>query len=369
MFYFIGKCLTIEEHKGFREELIEKINADSIDWQQFVGFCSDHLILPVIYLKFQAHGIIEYLPEELSEHLKEIYDLNLTRNNQILKQLQEITEILNNSNIFPIYIKGAGNLLDELYSNIGERIMGDIDFLVSENEFLLAAELLQNTGYSYSPDHPAYLDPKDRMHYPRLFNDDAPAIVEVHHTPVDLAYQGWFNSEIIEANKRTVSILKGCYVLSDKHNIILNFIHGQLHHGAHSSGIVSFRDLYDFKLLSKRFEPKLALADIQTKQKAIAYFLFAGKAFGQPEEFYSTKNLSFRILSRKHALNLSSPAFYHGYRYVVFFAHQLFVKYIGQIIDSFHSKQVRQSLYRRISNRQWYIDHVHHYTRFLSGNK
>ena len=55
MFYFIGKCLTIEEHQGFRQEIIDKINADSIDWQQFVVFCSDHLILPVIYLKFQAH--------------------------------------------------------------------------------------------------------------------------------------------------------------------------------------------------------------------------------------------------------------------------------------------------------------------------
>jgi len=38
MFYFIGKCLTIEEHQGFREEIIDKINADSIDWQQFVVF-------------------------------------------------------------------------------------------------------------------------------------------------------------------------------------------------------------------------------------------------------------------------------------------------------------------------------------------
>jgi len=369
MFYFIGKCLTIEEHQGFREEIIDKINADSIDWQQFVVFCSDHLILPVIYLKFQAYGIIEYLPIELSEHLKEIYELNLSRNNQILKQLQEITEILNSNNIFPVYLKGAGNLLDGLYSNIGERIMGDIDFLVSEKDFLLAVQLLQNAGYSYSSDHPAYLDAMDRKHFPGLFKEDVPAIVEIHHTAVDLTYQGWFNSEIIRSEKRTVTTLKGCFILSDKHNIILNFIHGQLHHGGHFSGIVSFRDLYDLNLLFKRSEPKLTLPVIKTKQKAIAYFLFAGMAFGQPAKFYPTKNLSFRILSRKHSLNLSSPTFYHGYRYFAFFTHQLFVKYIGQIFDSFHSKQVRQSLYRRMSNRQWYIDHFHHYTRFLSGNK
>jgi hypothetical protein len=369
IFYFTGKCLTINKHAGFRDEIIKLIAADSVDWEKFVAFCSNHLILPAIYLKFKSNGIIDYLPEELSVHLKDIYDLNLSRNIQILKQLQEITEILNNSNILPIYLKGAGNLLDGLYSDLGERIMGDIDFLVPENDFLLAVQLLQNSGYSYSSDHPAYLDAKDRMHFPGLYKEDVPAIVEIHHTPVDLTYQRWFNSEMIEMEKRTVSTLQGCYVLSDKHNIILNFIHGQLHHGAHSSGIVSFRDLYDFNMLSKRFEPRLTLPDIKTKQKAIAYFLFAGKAFGQPEKFYPTKNLSFRILSKKHELNLSSSTFYHGYRYVVFFTHQIFVKYIGQIFDSFHSRQVRQSLYRRLSSRQWYIDHIHHYTRFFTGNK
>jgi hypothetical protein len=41
----------------------------------FVRLCSNHLILPVIYLKFKAHKLIEHLPDELAEFLKEIYDL------------------------------------------------------------------------------------------------------------------------------------------------------------------------------------------------------------------------------------------------------------------------------------------------------
>lgn len=128
---------------------------------------------------------------------------------------------------------------------------------------------------------------------------------------------------------------------------------------------MSFCDLYDLYLLSRRFELKLTLPDIKTKQKAIAYFVFAGKAFGQPEMFYTGKNLSSRILSKKHDLNLSSPTFYHTHRYVVFFIVQIFVKYFGQILNSFRSKKVRQSLFMRISNRQWYTDHFHWYTNFF----
>ncbi len=47
--------------------------------------------------------MLELLPEELAEYLKEIYDLNRSRNEQILNQLEEITTVLNKSNIYPIW--------------------------------------------------------------------------------------------------------------------------------------------------------------------------------------------------------------------------------------------------------------------------
>jgi len=367
IFYFTGKCLTIEEHAGFREEIIEKIKDDSIDWQRFVGFCSNHLILPLIYAKFQSQHIIEFLPDELSEYLKEIYDLNLTRNNQILKQLQEITEILNQNNIYPVFLKGTGHLLNGLYSNIGERMIGDIDFLVPEKEYLLAAQLIEKEGYS--ADCPEYLDVKSIKHYPRLFKSDVPADIEVHRLPVSEEYQSWFNPEIIFDEKKTVSSLNGCFVLSNKHNIILNFIHSQLLHGGHLNGIVSFRDLYDLYLLSKRFEIKQTIPEIGTKQKAIAYFVFAGKAFGLKDRFYPESNLSSWLFIKKLDLNHSSPAFYHAYRTTVYFMQRIFVGYVGQFIKSFYSKKVRRSVIQRVSNRQWYIAHLNSYKSFFSNNK
>ena len=365
MFYFTGKCLTLEEHPEFREEIIEM--ADSIDWEKFVALCSNHLILPVIYLKFKSHDILKYLPEELSGYLKEIYNLNLTRNNQILEQLREVNSILNIGNVYPVFLKGAGHLLDGLYSDTGERIMGDIDFLVPEKDYLLSAKLLQNTGYL--SDYPAYLDIESMKHYPRLYKADVPADLEIHRIPVTDKYQSWFNPELIGKEKKSVSTLDGCYVISDKHNIILNFIHGQLHHGGHFYGIVSYRDLYDLYLLSKRSAVKETIPEIKTKQKAIAYFVFAGKALGLNDTFYPKTNLSSWLFIKKHDLNLSSKAFYLTNRTVTYITQRILIGHTNQIIKSFYSGKMRQSIVNRLLNRSWYIEHLKSYTSFFSPKK
>lgn len=98
-------------------------------------------------------------------------------------------------------MKGAGNLLDGLYSDVGERIMNDIDFLVPEKDFLLAAQMLKNAGYS--SDYPAYWNVESLVHYPGLFKANVPAGDEIiHRIPVGHAYQSWFNPEIIEKGKK-----------------------------------------------------------------------------------------------------------------------------------------------------------------------
>ena len=366
LFYFTGKCMMLDEHPGFRQEIIEKINTDSIDWQKFVAFCSNHLILPVIYLKFNSHGIIKYLPEDLSGFLKEIYDLNLSRNNQILEQLQEITDILNKSNIYPVFLKGAGNLLDNLYSNIGERILADIDFLVPEEDYLISAKLLENEGYSIA--NPFCYDIESVHHYPGIMKPGVPAHLEIHRL-LTKNYKSWFNTSIIDKEKKTVTALKGCYVLSDNHKIINNFTHSQLDHMGHIYGSVTFRDLYDLYLLSKRSDLKQTIPGIKNKQMAIAYFVFAGKAFGLNEKFYAGSNLSLWFFTKKHDLNLSSTTFYNVNRSIIYILHRIFSAYIGQLIKSFSSKKIRQSVINRLGDPKWYSGHLHSYISFLSPNK
>jgi hypothetical protein len=367
LFYFTGKCLILDQHMGFRQEIIEKIEADSINWLKFVNICSNHLILPVIYLKFKSNDLIKYLPEELSEFLKEVYELNLARNNQILVQLHEVTTILNKDNIYPIFLKGSGNLLDQLYSDNGERILGDIDFIVSPRDYLLTANLLEKEGYSLAL--PFYGEIENLKHYPGIAKSGYLANLEIHQAPVNERYKSWFNFEIIDQGKRSVKSLPGCFVLSDKHNIILNFIHGQLDHEGQLYGIVSFRDLYDLYLLSKRMPLDQTLNDIKRPQKAIAYYIFAGKAFGLYERFYSGRNLSAWLFERKHNLNMGSKFFYNTHRSIIYISKRLFIGYIGQFIKLLYSKNLRKSIIKRLIIREWYSYHLQGYKNFFIKKK
>jgi hypothetical protein len=356
----------LDEDQGFRNVIIDKISSDAIDWTKFVTLCSNHLILSSIYLKFQANGILQYLPVELAEHLKDIYDLNLTRNNQIIEQLQEITAILNKNNIYPVFLKGSGNLLDQLYCDNGERILGDIDFLVPKEDYLLTAKLMEELGYSFF--FSFYQEVKSLKHYPRISKPGYPAVLEIHQSPVSERYLSWFNSEMIDQDKKPVQSLQGSFVLSDNHNIILNFIHSQLDHDGHLYGVVSFRDMYDLYLLSKRTPLTETIKNIKTREKAVAYFAFAGKAFGLGEKFFPETNFSGWVFGKKHDLNHGSVLFYHSYRGVIYLGIRIFGVF-GQIIQTFYSKEMRQSVINRLTSRKWYIDHLRGYLHFFSPNK
>jgi hypothetical protein len=367
LFYITGKCIALDEHPEFKSKLIELCKTDQINWEQFVGLCSDHLVLPVIFLKFREHGILEYLPEELAEHLGNIYNLNVARNNRILKQLQHIVQVLNSKNIYPVFLKGSGNLLDKLYSDIGERILGDIDFLVPEKDYLLAGQLFEAEGYSSHLPVMNHVDISALKHYPRLSHPDFAASIEIHRIPVNENYLSKYNSEIIDREKKTVESLPGCFVLSDKHKIIHNFIHSQLSNRGHVYGIIALRDLYDIYLLAKKYEIKKTLPDIQHKQKAIAYFVFAGEAFSLPGKFYPKSNFSSKLLLKKHTLNLNSQLFYKIHRTTVYFIWRFFTRYIGQIFNAFYSKKMRQSIARRLTNPKWYKSHIDSYKGFFSN--
>jgi hypothetical protein len=364
LFYFTGKCLMIDEHPGFREEIIRDIESDSCDWQKFVSLCSSHLILPLIYLKFRSQDILDHVPDELSEFLKEVYQLNLSRNEEILRQLHDLTAVLNKNGIYPTYLKGAGNLLDNLYSDPGERIIGDIDFLVSEKDFLPAANILESAGYHHPRNY--YTDPGNAKHYPPLYKKNDPAHLEIHRMPVNSGYIKWFNTGLIDREKKALNNKTSVFVLSDNHKAIHNFIHSQLIHKGHLYGVVSFRDLYDLYLISRRINVSQTISQIKQKRKAIAYFVFAGKALGAENMFYPTSNFSSRLFSMKHRLNLSSPIFYQAYRIPIYIVQRIIIGFTGQLVQSFYSKGMRRSIINRLTDKQWYKDHLASYKSFFS---
>ena len=80
--------------------------------------------------------------------MKYITNLNRERNKEIITQAKELNTLLLKNNITPIFLKGTANLLAGIYEDIAERMVGDIDFIFSKEDYPKAIKLLKNSDYS-----------------------------------------------------------------------------------------------------------------------------------------------------------------------------------------------------------------------------
>jgi hypothetical protein len=358
--YFIGGCLAIDSHPEFKERIKILIRDKQINWERFVLVCSNNLILQTIFVKFRDHDILELLPPELYVFLKEIYNLNSDRNNAILRQIDEIISNFNVLNIHPVFIKGSGNLIDGLYNDPGERILADIDLLVTEISFIPAAKCLENLGYKYL--QPVYESYSQLMHYPSLNKDDVPAEVEIHRSPVLLRWSGQFNNEMVLGDKKYVRGFESCSVPSDQHKVIINFIHSQLSNKGSVTGLVSFRDMYDIYLLAGRTDMSKLLKEIPNKRRAISYFTLISRLFGLSEKMNLSKSISSRFYLIHYHMNLSSRIYYHTFRVIRSFGELLFVDYLGKIPLLIIDTKLRKTIFRKLSSKDWYKAHLRSYS-------
>lgn len=363
LFYLVGRCLSLPDFPEHREQIVRAFSTQTFNWENFTELCSNHLILQVVFLNFKKCGILKYLPVELQEFLAEVYQLNVERNNKILDQLSGIIRTLNQNNIYPTLLKGTGNLFDKLYDDPGIRMIGDIDILVAENEYLEAAKILGIDGYDHLSQ--PFFNPEEMKHFPKLFKDGMVADVEIHRIPVDKEFHKKYNSEVINREKRQVQTngLK-FFVLSDKHKMVHNFIHAQLSNKGHAFGLVPFRDMYDVYLLSKRIKINHRIEEIQHQRIAKVYFEFIDHVFGTPDFNTGHKSIGFQIFRYKHDLFLRSRVLYRINKTLIYMSQRI-GSYCWQILAFFFSSNMRKSFFVRLANKDWYINHWNTYLRFF----
>ena len=176
--FFIGKCLTISHEKHNKILVEEELKSGNIDWDNIVKVSTSHYVFPALYINLKRAGFLEYLPKDLVDYMKRITDLNRERNQQIIEQAKEINDLLLKNNITPIFLKGTGNLLEGLYEDIAERMVGDIDVLVSKKQTNEAYEILKNQNYIKQNNNTQMLP--NHRHLPRIIHKNKIAAIAIH---------------------------------------------------------------------------------------------------------------------------------------------------------------------------------------------
>ena len=347
--YFISKCLTITLEYKNRREIEKQLKLHTIDWDSVVKVSTSHYVLPALYCNLKQVDFLKYLPQDLVSYFKHITDLNRERNKQIIIQAKELNRLLFDNNITPIFLKGTANLLAGIYEDIAERMVGDIDFIFSKEDYPRAITILTKFGYS----DVVKIDYNRPMfkHYPRLKKENSIAAIEIHKELLLKKYATHFNFSII---KKDSQIINEVTVLSYSNKLKLSIISNQINDDGFYYKTMALRNAYDVFLLSKKTSAKEAVNTQDKLNNPLNCFLAACyEVFNSVDslEYNNTKKVSSYLnIFNSQFTNKKSTIRRHKR-----IKSYLLLKYrLNLIYKSIISKEYRTWLFKRVTDKNWY---------------
>lgn len=282
--FFVAKCLTIN-HEEKNKVLIEKeLKLGNADWDAVVKISTGHFVFPALYCNLKRANFLHYLPEELVNYMIHITDLNRERNQQIIDQAKEINELLLKNDISPIFLKGTGNLLEGLYEDIGERMVGDIDIIVSQTNFKKTIELLKDQKYATKNEVYMHF----HWHYPKMVKENRIAALEVHNKVLKKPYTQYLDYQTLKkdsfcVNRNTVA--------SYENQSLITILQKQINDNLYFSKTITLRNVYDSYLLSTKITSKKRILNNKKLEKYLNnYTTVASEILNHPKSLPFIKN-------------------------------------------------------------------------------
>ena len=223
----------------FKKKEIRKERFNNLNYEKLVKVTSSHLLLPSLYINLKKKGYLNYIPEELSKYLREIYLINANRNKLLIDEAEKISEVLNKNNIKHIFFKGTRLIREKIYTDIGERMIGDIDFLIDKKDIIKINDVLEKNEYYNNYIFKFF---KSR-HLPRYTNSNKLFALEPHFHLFSKT-QKLINEKIL---------INSDYFNNDL-NQLINILSFQINDYGSFKANYSLRVIYDFYTMSKNKE-------------------------------------------------------------------------------------------------------------------
>ena len=350
--FFIAKCLTISLEDKNRDKIELILKTTDVDWDAVVKVSTAHYVFPALYCNFKRADFLKYLPADLVAYMENISNLNRERNEQIIGQAQELNSLLLANNIRPVFLKGTGNLLAGLYENIAERMVGDIDFIFSKEDYPKAIEVLKKNSYSFTTKIPFEYYFK---HYPRLTKKDRIAAIEIHKEILLIKYDKEFNYSLIDKDSQ---IINEVAVLSYANKLNLSIIANQINDQGFYYKTMALRNAYDVFLLSKKTNAKKAVNTLKTLSHPLNCFLAACyEVFNSADslEYNNTKKTAsyLNVFNSQFTNPKATKRKHKRIKSYLLLKHRL-----NLIYKSIIYKEYRVWLFNRVTDKNWYKEKI-----------
>jgi len=348
--FFIAKCLTISLEVKNRQEIELVLKTTDVDWETVVKVSTAHYVFPALYCNLQRANLLHYLPEELVTYMEHITKLNRERNEEIITQAKELNTLLLANNITPIFLKGTGNLLAGIYDDVAERMVGDIDFIFSKEDYPKAITILRDFGYSEVSEY-KYHFPYGR-HYGRLQKENNIAAVEIHSEILGIEkYRKEFNYSVVKKDSQVINEVR---VLSYANKLNLSIIANQINDHGFEYKTMALRNAYDVFLLSKKTNAKVSVNALDKLTNPLNCFLAACyEIFNKVDSLeYNNTKMTASYLSVFNSQFTNKKTIKRRHKRI---KRYLFLKSrLGIIYKSLIYKEYRVWLFKRLTDKNWY---------------
>ncbi|MFD2917479.1 nucleotidyltransferase family protein [Psychroserpens luteus] len=250
--------------------LKKQLQTSKINWENLVKVASKHLVLTAVYCRLKDKDLLNYLPCDLNEYLKELTSINRNRNKKLIIEAQKLTKLLESHNIEYLFVKGMALLLGGYYKDFGERMIGDFDILIPDKDITIAFNLIKKEGYDKLIKF--NYDVLNFRHLPRQVNENKLAAIELHGHVLNPSQRNLIPINEVFENKEKV---EGYSIASKNHLNLINVLTSQLNDKNHYYNTVNFKNSYDSLVLglqpdmflnSKYFSHYLCLNSVWFKQ-------------------------------------------------------------------------------------------------------
>ncbi len=284
------------------EDFKSKIDHDYIDYFKLVRTASKHLMLPSLYFNLKKKGIINQIPDDLHKYLKEIFTINKNRNKQLIKEVNFLGQLLKKNKINHVFFKGVSNILNDIYFDFGERMVGDIDILVCKNDIKKCEILLEKKGYA-SANRLNFLTGR---HLNRKIHKNKIFAVEIHKYVIR-------NNQKLNTNKilKSKILKRNIYTPCNLDQSLINIYNYQINDYGNIKFSYSFKNLYDSFLLEYPSE---------TNDKYLINYMTVSQIFNINISNFSKKNMlykkafikinNYRIVKRIYLFTINGLLFF-----------------------------------------------------------
>lgn len=261
-FHLLALLLSPWKDQSVMFDLHALLSAEKINWGSLLHMANLHLCTPLLYARLSDEGLLSELPENLQEYLRNLYALNVDRNQKIAEEAAALLAALHQCGIEALMLKGMASLCDNLYGHLGARVMMDMDILVESSSLAKVQDTFSRLGYHELAAPGRILDglPTDERHHhlPMYYKPDSPAGVEIHFK---IAYgqagraltakDGW--------QHKTPALLEGqsTYLLNPTHRLLHNAVHALVPHAEFIRSEISLLQLAEFATLAHNYQTDL----------------------------------------------------------------------------------------------------------------